>query len=57
MWLPLMLMGTLESGTQALALQTGAQRGCPWPCCEKEAELRFKVSFCAVGACVGGSAK
>ena len=57
LWLPLMLVGTLESGTKALTLQTGAQRGCPWPCCEKEAELRFKVSFCALGACVSGSVK
>ena len=57
LWLLLMLMGILESGTQALTLQTGAQRGCPWPCCDKEAELRFKDSLCAAGACVCGSAK
>ena len=43
LWLPLMLVGTLESGTKALTLQTGAQRGCPWPCCEKESELRWNT--------------
>lgn len=59
LWPPQIWTVTLGGGAPAPVLQTGAQSGVVvvQGHIVREAELRCKVSFCAVGTCDSGSSK